>query len=286
MDQIDIGESLDALHDWRVLGFNLDGLETNPNLYKTVCQTAGWENQSLVPNFDGPAGQDNSFGKDYVPVLRHWPPGTSAFNEGLAKGKHTMMLDFVGLTAASDQPSLVTRFYRGAPAWSTPKFDGSDCWPVNRDSLNDPADVKSSTTVFEQSSIVANKWTSGAPTTLKVTLPSALGSTVTLTIHHAIMTLDLAADHHSGVNGMLGGVLDPSELNTALRRAAALPADSCWLMAEFQIVVDTGGDIMIDGTQDPMQTCNGISIGFAFTMKEVRRGPVAPADPIENGYCQ
>ena len=35
-------------------------------------------------------------------------------------------------------------------------------------------------------------------------------------------------------------------------------------------------DILIDGTQDPALTCNGISIGLGFTLTEVRLGEIAP----------
>lgn len=277
MDQIDIGESQDPEHDWRALGFDLDGLVTHPNSYSTVCTAPGAS--PAVVNFDGPSGQDNSFGKYLVPQLAFYPPMTTAFNDGLTKGEHTMMLDFVGLTPAPDHAVQLTRMYRGAPLGSIPAFDGSDCWPVNRDWLNNPADIDSSTTTFEKSSIVANQWVSGDPRPMKVTVPFMQGGTLTLRIHNARMALDLATDHRSGAKGMLGGILDPNELLVDLQTALGTTKDACSLQGSFKDSVNNALDIMMDGTQDPKKDCTGISIGLGFTMKEVRRGVVAPTVP-------
>ena len=108
---------------------------------------------------------------------------------------------------------------------------------------------------------------------------------LTLTIHSAIVTLELATDHHSGAKGMLGGVLDPTELSVDIHKAIAALPDACSLILEFQSGLKYSGDLMIDGSQDPATTCTGISIGFAFTMKEVQRGAVGPAAPPEIAPC-
>jgi len=38
-------------------------------------------------------------------------------------------------------------------------------------------------------------------------------------------------------------------------------------------------DIMLDGSQNPDQVCDGISIGLGFTMKRVELGAVGASQP-------
>jgi len=44
-------------------------------------------------------------------------------------------------------------------------------------------------------------------------------------------------------------------------------------------------DILADGSQDPAQTCNGISIGLGFKMKPVQIGVIAPPGPPPPNPC-
>ena len=47
--------------------------------------------------------------------------------------------------------------------------------------------------------------------------------------------------------------------------------------------ITQASDIMADGSQDPTQTCNGISIGIGFNASLVQLGPVvAPPAPKAN----
>ena len=52
----------------------------------------------------------------------------------------------------------------------------------------------------------------------------------------------------------------------------------------FDAQIRQASDIMVDGTQDPAKTCNGISIGLGFEMSELQFGnvanPVAPTPHI------
>lgn len=45
---------------------------------------------------------------------------------------------------------------------------------------------------------------------------------------------------------------------------------------EAATVLRQAADIMIDGSQDPTQTCNGISIGLNFTAARAQISSVAP----------
>lgn len=281
MDHLDVGEA----NSWEFLGFNLDDLYTLPMTSDKVCVPYSGPTTLI---FDGPAGLDNNYAENIVPFFGSagQPPITAPFNESLAKGEHSMMLEFAKLTAGPDQPSLVTRLYLGSSLGTSPKFDGSDCWPVAPESLTTATDLTSPRTIFENSSLSANHWVSGPPRTMRFVLPAMLGKTIPLTIYSARLVLDLSADHHSGAHGVLGGVVDPEELITEVKKVANSSPGNCNFYKQlFEDDARNSVDIMIDGSQDHKKMCNGISIGLGFTMKEVKLGGIGPASPSGDKGC-
>ncbi|MEP7123999.1 MAG: hypothetical protein ABJE95_23935 [Byssovorax sp.] len=267
------------------LGFDIDGLVSTA-ASTDLCQPAnGGDKNKTYP--DGSNGIDNSFGANVLPLLLSLAPGFSdSVTSNITDGSFTIMLDFVGLTAAADQPSLVTRLYGGGNLGMPPAFDGKDCWPVTPELLKDPADIKSSTVVFGTSSIVGNKWSSGVAGTIQLTVPAGPG-TITLNIHKAQVTLDLAADHLSATGGLIGGVLDTDEFVTEVKKAVyGINPVYCAAIGTVETKIRQASDIINDGSQDKTKTCNGISIGFGFTMKPVQLGGVGPKTPPAMGSCQ
>jgi hypothetical protein len=140
--------------------------------------------------------------------------------------------------------------------------------------LNDPLDIESSKVVFANGSLTTNVWQSGTLPTITLAFPTPVGD-LSLTIHNAQMSLEIAADHKSGINGQIGGVLDREELVLEVKKLIyGVNPLFCGLFDPDQI--RRASDIMNDGTQDPTKVCNGISIGIGFTMKELTLGGVAP----------
>lgn len=281
LDFGDVGMNTDAS---QMLGFNVDGLVSTAGSMD-LCQPAnGGSKASVYP--DGKNGIDNSFGKNILPLLLNIAPGFSDnTTSSITDGAFTIMLDFVGLTPAADQPTLTTRLYGGGDLMAPPAFDGKDCWPVTPELLTNPQDIKSSSVVFDKSSIVGNKWSSGAAGTITLTVPAG-SATITLTIHKAQVVLDLAADHKSATGGLIGGVLDTDEFVKEVKKAIfAINPAYCALIAMVETQIRQNSDILNDGSQDKAKTCNGISIGFGFTMQEVQLGGVGPKTPPGAGTC-
>jgi hypothetical protein len=278
IDHLDFGES----NTWQGLGFNLDGKVSTPASTDLCKPVSGGSKATAYP--DGNNGIDNSFGRNIIPVLSQAGSVSGTSNGNIAMGVFTVMFDFVGLTAAADQTGVTTRLYSGTALGMAPAFDGSDCWPVAPELLSTPTDITSSTIVFSQSAVAGNVWTSGAPTTLKLTIPFLGGAVINLTLHQAQVSLTFAADHKSATAGLLGGVLDTEEFIAEVNKAAAA-LGVCALIAPVEPQLRQASDIMNDGTQDPTQTCNGISIGIGFTMKNVQLGGVGPATPPNTMTC-
>lgn len=266
------------------LGFNVDSLVSTAQSMDLCMPVSGADKNKVYA--DGDMGIDNSFGKNVLPLLLNLAPGFSdATTANITDGKFTMMLDFVGLTAAADQPTLTTRLYGGTDLGSPPAFDGKDCWPVVPELLTDPTDIKTSSVVFDKSAVAANKWTSGAAGTISLTVPAGTSS-ITLTIHKAQITLDLAADHKSATGGIIGGVLDTEEFIKEIKKAIySIDPAYCALIGTVEKQIRQDSDILNDGTQDKTKPCNGISIGFGFTMKAVQLGGVGDKATPAAGAC-
>jgi hypothetical protein len=76
---------------------------------------------------------------------------------------------------------------------------------------------------------------------------------------------------------MIGGVLNTDEFIAEVKKIGwvfDLCSDS--LYGDIITSVKQASDIMTNGTQDPNKTCDGISIGLGFEMKEVQIGVVGP----------
>jgi hypothetical protein len=165
----------------------------------------------------------------------------------------------------------------------TPKFDGTDVWPVAPELLSNVNDPESSTISFGTSSVIGTTFDSGPNQTLALRLPMSVNGTTTwlnLKLYAARVTMTLSADRTTATGGMLGGVLNTEALVTELGKVGAL-IDMCTSpsFANLITTVRQASDIMADGTQDPAKACDGISIGFTFQMNQVQRGNVGPATP-------
>lgn len=288
VDTFDFGDKGTDTSASQKLGFNVDGLVSTAQSADLCQPVMGGSKAKIYP--DGDMGIDNSFGKNILPLLLQVQSGFSdAVTNNIADGKFTMMFDFVGLTGANPSPAtLTTRLYGGTDLGMPPSFDGKDCWPVAPELLKDTKDITSSTLVFDKSAITGDKWSSGPASVLTLTIPIAT-TTIKLTIHKASMALDFAADRQSATGGVIGGVLDTEELVAEVKKAIfALQGNAgCQLLKTFGVEASMrqSSDILNDGSQNAASTCNGISIGFGFTMKPVQLGGVGPATPPAMGTC-
>jgi hypothetical protein len=284
INALDFGDVGTNTANSQKLGFNVDGLVSTAGS-TDVCQPAsGGDKAKVYP--DGLNGIDNSFGANVLPLLLMLAPGFSdSTTANITDGSFTIMLDMVGLTAAADQPSLVTRLYGGATLGMPPAFDGKDCWPVTPELLTNPSDIKTASVIFDKSSIVGNKWSSGVAGTIKLTVPAGPG-TITLNIHKAQVVLDLSADHLSATGGLIGGVLDTDEFVTEIKKAVyGINPAYCVAISTVETKIRQASDILNDGSQDKTKPCNGISIGFGFTMKDVQLGGVGAKTPPATMSC-
>jgi hypothetical protein len=88
----------------------------------------------------------------------------------------------------------------------------------------------------------------------------------------------------NAIDGVLSGIL-PTEafVDFAMGVAGRLSTSLCLESASASIAtqLEQASDIVRDGTQDPTEVCDGISIGLGFSASRVQLGATttAPAPP-------
>lgn len=131
-------------------------------------------------------------------------------------------------------------------------------------------------------------WVSGEPGELTIAL-DRLGVMAPLRLHAATISLRLGSEApapQSGIEGVISGVIDAEEYTADLLRMAhaanATTCDNSW-----GIPPDLGvaSDIMLDGSQVPGSTCDGMSVGLGFEARAIRLGQALDEQPIEPDPC-
>ncbi len=268
---------------WKKVGFNLDNLVSTAGSKDVCLPNSGAFTTTAYP--DGDMGIDNSFGKNLLPqILALYPTWVDDINNGIQNGFFNVLLDMECLPPTGDVPVLLTKLFGGTKLAMAPKFDGTDQWPVAPELLSNPMDPESSTIIFEKSSVKGSAFDSGKGETFILTVPvqsNTMTTSIKLTLYAAHLTMTLAADRKSATSGMIGGVLNTEEFVAEIKKVGYLLnlCDGALFMSLIT-QVRQASDIMADGSQDPTKTCDGISMGLGFEMKEVLLGDVGPPTPV------
>ncbi|WP_437291575.1 hypothetical protein [Sorangium sp. So ce406] len=264
---------------WKQYGFNLDG-KVSSTVSQDLCKPVdGTPPSEVYP--DGVNGIDNSFGNKLVSLIANFltDPSTRV-TDAIANGDFTVIFKLDGL---GDQPSynpLTAKLYGGATLGAAPVWNGSDKWPVVPELLEDAQDIESAKVVFPASYVVDNTWVSGPESQVSFKLNLTFsGTTIGLTIRNVRIAMDLAPDHKSVVKGTIAGVLETAVLAEELRSVIGAVQPGVCEGSGIETILDQvrrASDIMKDGSQDPSQECDAISIGIGFTAKQVQLGEIAP----------
>jgi hypothetical protein len=271
--------------EWKKIGLNVDGKVSTADSTDLCMPNSMGDPVDVYP--DGDDGIDNSFGKNLLPsVVGLYPEWPDDVNNFLAVGQFNALMKMYCLPPTGDA-ELTTKVFGGtdlADVPTTPKYDGTDKWPVAPELLANLEDPESSTIVFEKSSVVGSTFDSGKNETFIFTIPMDYAGNFTsikLTLYAAQITMTLSEDRKSATGGRIGGVLDANEFIEQVKKIGWM-FDICDESVFDDVIAQVlrASDIMTDGTQDPTKYCDGISIGIEFDMKEVQLGDVGPPADI------
>jgi hypothetical protein len=300
---LDLGGDPQVTPDhWKDLGYDLDGKKSTPATTDDCKLAANTPNHIRE---DGKNGIDNSFGRNILPALPSEPQ--NKVNDALTAGDFTILISVDKLGSKTDYVKLPAALYAGAALNSTdpdagpiaPKWDGNDQWPVFCELLQTCNDTgtpqlptNTSKVLFPNSYVAGGTWVSGAKGEgmLQLSL-SVAGYALSLTVHNALITAKLGTETPvptTGTSGIVAGILKTDEVLSSLQQMAGKLSSSYCSGESLQSFLDqvqAASDIMVDGTQDPKQSCNGISIGLGFEVGAAKIGKVLDKAPKGEDPC-
>jgi hypothetical protein len=274
---------------WKQYGFDVDGkISTNASV--DLCKpAAGGKASAVYP--DGDNGIDNSFGKNIMPILTSLASDFSTqSNQQIATGRFTVLVHIQDLVPGQSGTFPAALYTGGYPANVSPAWQGADAWPVRADSLVN-GDLSSPKTLFPMSTVTVDAaggrlWQSVSLGDIDLQLVTA-GIPFVLPIRSARLAMTLSGDDAHAVSGRIGGVIDTEAFIKELAKVAgSFDPTLCPPSSTFEAIaqqVRQAQDILGDGTQDPLKTCNAISVGLGFEADAALLGavftPVASPDP-------
>lgn len=277
----------DKVNGWKSFGYDIDGKISTATSTDLCAPLDNASKTDVYP--DGNDGTDNSFGANLLPIFTALDTNFSqATDIQIKAGLSTLLFSVEKLGPAADYNPVIVQAYVGANLGDTPKFDGSDAWPVAPESLSNPSDLsQGSKTQFANSYVVGNTVVMKGTGPLNV--PVVVSSyPLTFVIQNPIITFVLSADHKSATNGTISGVLDTAQLSDSFRTLAARVDPTFCSGSTIDSIINQiaqASDILSDGTQDPTKSCTGISVGLGFDLGSVTLGPIAPKAPVMPNPC-
>jgi hypothetical protein len=259
---------------WTQFGFDIDGLDTT-SVSKNVCK--------LLPGLpidnqtDGNCGIDNSFGQNWVPIFltvfgTSW---SSQVNAGIAAGGAPATVVSTR-RAGGAAPHVQGVWLNGAALGHTPKWDGTDVWPIDSSSVAN-GDWMQANVRFDDGYVVGGTYVSaprsGAGAVTVGSLLEAIPEDQSLDPWHVPVTqvrvsMQFAPDGMSATGGVLSAIMPVQQVY------AQFESMCCNNLCSIPIQLEQAADILVDGTNRQGVTCNGISLGIGFEATRVVLGPV------------
>ncbi|MFO0553634.1 MAG: hypothetical protein U0271_34950 [Polyangiaceae bacterium] len=291
---------------WQSLGFDRDDQITKDEFSKH-CKPREERPGSQLDFNDGYLGIDNAFGQTIVgliELIREQATGVqaapdldSAIRVGLATGDMGLIIDMAALGEDPDYRSVDARLF-GA------RLGADGAWRVTSDSLTNPGAplledaLASATAAFPNSYVTSDRWVSstvegaGGRIHMRLRFSELESDYLDLEVFAPVLSFDLSPDRVAGHRGIFSGILSAASLATELERyIQRLDATFCdqeladaFIENITNAVLDSA-DILLDGTQDPDELCDGISIGFGFEGSAIDRVVGIVDTPVEPEPC-
>ncbi len=273
---------------WRQQGYDLDGLATTEDLAGHCQPQAGAEPASLV---DGADGIDNGLHC----FLELWmalsaTPNSVGVTDSIHAGEFTYLLRIDGLGLETDYQSLSTNWYEaqmpeGAPP---PAFDGNNGWWAAPASLGPQKSLDHTLVQFNNSYVTDHTWVSMPRHSIALVLKS-VNYTMVLTLHHAVITVELTPERTQGLNGVIAGLVDTDELVHQFQEFFVASFDEQFCEDESFGPTEQSlrqcSDSLADGTQDPNRTCDAISVGIRFEAVAAHLAGIGEEEPPLVDHC-
>jgi hypothetical protein len=271
---------------WKSYGLNIDGKVTGAGATEACTPVPGSLCESSL---DGNDGLDNAFGENVLPIIitTGGADSPSFANAALQRGGGTILIRLDGLGSADDASLLPGSLYRALPTATPPAWEGSDVRDVDAYSVVG-GDASQPTALLPSAYMSGRVWVAGpasGPAYLdsQIAAGSAAGRTLLppLPVRRLQIVMQIAPDGRSAT-GTLAGIVRTDDIRSFAALYATTLVPSLCASSGIGSVTDLfaqASDIMVDGTNEPGQTCDGISLGLGFDAVAVQIGHVGSEPP-------
>jgi len=272
---------------WTAYGLDIDGKVTSACSTNTCTLAPFASTQAQV---DGDDGIDNSFGANLLPIIVF---GNSMYstdaNQQIQKGSSTLLVNLDGLGSSASYSLLPGATYRAMPATQAPKWNGTDVRNVDAVSLVG-GDISKPIALMANGYMNDRVWVGGVASgtaylDLQLTAGNGSGFLPPVPIHHLQVAMQVASGNASATSGVLSGVARTEDVVAWVALWAGAISTSLCTGSAFQSLatqMEQTSDIMADGSNEPGEQCDGISVGLGFDAVQVHLGKSEAAPPVVN----
>lgn len=270
---------------WKSIGFDLDTTSSTTSRTGSCRAIADG-----VVVLDGVEGIDNSFGQNVVlalaKVVNDASEPSSSASAAVRAGKPTLLLDVSDLAAATPALGLFVSAPFGATGAASPRWDGSDAWPVDPRSLAGATVSEGPKLRLAVASSDANATLARGDGTIEV--PLMIGANVLRLPLRNVTVRIYAAEAGAAVEGTLGGVVAIDELVRAVEGFVAQSSPSfctpSTTLTQVRSILRSNADFRLAGN-DSAQDCDALTVGLAFSAQAVAAPSAVGSAPSPQAPC-
>ncbi|HEY8090565.1 MAG TPA: hypothetical protein VIF09_22040 [Polyangiaceae bacterium] len=270
---------------WTQFGLNIDGKTTTGRSTDTCTLYEGASRCTIV---DGESGIDNSFGMNILPIIvtTFGSSMSQRGNAALQAGDSTTLIRLDHLGSGADYSPLPGAVFHAAASATAPKWDGTDVRDVDVTSL--VSGSLSSPALTLSGYMKGRRWVGtppGGQMLLDLHLFTGNQPSPPLPISHVQVEMLVDPSNGAASGGVLSGIIAPGDIVEWAQLLAGSFTTSLCTGTAFQSIKEEilqASDIMMDGTNEPGQACNGISLGLGFDATAVTLGQAVSLPAMAN----
>jgi hypothetical protein len=270
---------------WKKYGENIDGIASSRDKNQGECRPL--DGASPANRDDGDDGIDNSFGHVLVPFIAPFVgDATEVASAAIEAGGRTPIILVGAWPHGEDARAIDTGFAYAEKTSTPPRWDGTDARSLAASWTNGARPAVSFANAYAcDHELASGEATAAIQIELRV-LHDDTGI-LRVALHRPHIRMTIAPDGRTAT-GYFSGVLATEEVTRAFQDVAgAISKELCSGSTLDSVIrqIREASDILVDGSQDPNQDCNGISLGMGFEAVAATPSDIAPAEPPPENAC-
>lgn len=284
--ELDFGGANDG---WKELGFDLDGVDTQPDAGGASCAYTGGEHSTVPgPWYDNACAMDNAAGG--LLSLASWMlprlgESLTELREAYQEGSRGILFVVRGYNGMPNDDAVTVSVIEstGVPS---PLWQGNDPWTLVLESLSSQSPLLSR--YVDSTGYVANGVLAARFTEFPVRLGVKDAGAALLSMRDTVISATLRMDTTSGFYKLLDGRLGGSMPTESLFGVASSVGTDCLTASQINVLVTNACPyrdvIAVEAGTEAGPACNAFSVGARFEAWQASIGTVESRPDIP-GVC-